>query len=113
MAVASLVSIIASFVIFGGIMAFSMLFVNRRFWSTFQASNLLGTNPNRADLFFAQGTALAVRSFPWIFAAAMIAAIVLYFSDRHLPAAIIAWLPLINLVIPFLLFIVKIIGSRL
>jgi len=112
MAIFSLISIVASFLLFGGIMAFTVLLVNKRFWSTFKASGLLGLDPNRADLLFANGTALAVKSFPWVVLLALIASVILYVSGLHLLAALVAWLPLLNLLIPMLLFIIKIIASR-
>ena len=108
----SLISIIASFIIFGGISVFTLFFASKEFWTTFKAGDLLGLEPNWADSLFAHGTALAVRSFPWIIFLALVAAVFLYVSDRHLLAAIVAWLPLINFLIPALLFVNKIIASR-
>jgi hypothetical protein len=112
MAVLSLISIVTSFLVFGGIMAFTVLFVNKRFWSTFKGSSLLGLDPNRADLLFANGTAFAVKSFPWVVLLALVASVIFYLSGRHLLAALIAWLPLLTLLIPVLLFVIKVIGSR-
>lgn len=112
MTVISLISIAASFIAFGGAMLFTLLFVNKHFWSSFRASSLLGLNPNRADLLFANGTALAVRSFPWVVLLAWIASIALYISGRHFLAAIVAWLPVLNLLVPAVTFVIKIIASR-
>ena len=41
MAILSIISIAASVLCFGGIMLFTVLFVNKRFWTTFEASSLL------------------------------------------------------------------------
>ncbi|MFN2222796.1 MAG: hypothetical protein PVH65_18790 [Chloroflexota bacterium] len=112
MVVLSLVSIVAGLVCFGGVLLFTVLFVNKRFWTTFRASSLLGANPNQADLVFANGTALAVKSFPLVVVLAFIAAVALYISGRHTLAAVVVWLPILNFIVPILLFIIKIIVSR-
>ena len=112
MAILSLISIATSFLLFGGVLTFTILFVNKSFWSTFKASSLLGLNPNRADLLFANGTSLAVRSFPWVFLLSLIGAILLTISGRHLLAALVAWLPLVNFLIPVILLVIKIIAAR-
>ncbi len=112
MAILSIISIAASVLCFGGIMLFTVLFVNKRFWTTFEASSLLGLNPNQADLLFANGTALAVKSFPLVVLLTWIAAVILYISGRYFLATVVVWLPLLNLLIPLFLFIIKIIASR-
>jgi hypothetical protein len=112
MKTASIISIVTSFLLFGGIIAFVTLMIGKRFWNTFTADDLLGLDPNRADLLFANGSALAVKGFPWVLLIAMVAAVVLYISDHHLLAAIAAWLPLLNFLVPALLFLYKIAASR-
>ncbi len=112
MAIAGIISLAASFISFGGVLLFTVLFVNKRFWSTFRAGDLLGLNPNRADLLFANGSTLAIRSFPYVVVLAWIASIVLAISGRYLLSSAVAWLPLLNFLVPLLLLIIKIIASR-
>lgn len=108
----SLSSIFASFLLFGSIIVLTLFFAGKHVWTSFKAGDLLGLDPNWADILFAQGTAFAIRSFPWIVLIAFVSAIFLFVTNRLLLATIVPWLPLLNVFVPGLLFVIKIIASR-
>lgn len=107
----TLINNILTSLFFGGIICIISLLISPKVWLDFEAKAILSPTPTNAEQLFGNGTALAVKSFPFIVIFSIIASWILYAKAFYIIAILLSWLPLISFIIPIILFIYRILAN--
>jgi hypothetical protein len=103
----SLLALLLSALFFGGIVCLASLIWQPSVWLRFQADSIMGMRPSRLEQVVAYSIALGFKTLPLTTAVAIGGGWLAYWRSAYSVALALAGLPLLNGLIPLLLFIMQ------